>query len=156
MLWGWKLTEKMGEGYNTLEVQTGSHWSQCQVYNDALLWEHGHKSCSTSYEEGNRCCIYLLEGQPETFSSLCTIFFLFPAPRKHDIDCLGNTLQQGIYPADAGCLAEADKCCGYCSGPQVPLVAWPTMLVPVWGPSLPSVPVLKTERESSDSRHNSI
>ena len=29
-----------------------------------------------------------LEGQPETFSSLCTVFFLFPAPRKHDIDCL--------------------------------------------------------------------
>ena len=53
-----------------------------------------------------------LEGQPETFSSLCTVFFLFPAPRQHDIDCLGNPLQQGIYPADAGCLAEADKRCG--------------------------------------------
>ena len=54
----------------------------------------------------------MLEGQPETFSSLCTIFFLFPAPRQHDIDCLGNTLQQGIYPADAGCLAEAGVASG--------------------------------------------
>nr|CAA25987.1 epsilon II beta-globin [Capra hircus] len=27
----------------------------------------------------------------------------------NDIDCLGNPLQQGIYPADAGCLAEADQ-----------------------------------------------
>ena len=33
------------------------------------------ESCSTSYEEGNGYCIYLLEGQLETFFSLCTSFY---------------------------------------------------------------------------------
>lgn len=57
-------------------------------------------------------------------SADCTPLDTSTASGRH-ADCFGKAFWQGIYPADAGCLAEDGDWTGECPGPQVPLKPLP-------------------------------